>query len=154
MNAARLCVVGQVPAPRAGAAYPRVDEGVYSGFCTAAAIQRARGFQRHVAHLRFAILSEGVEIPLFLNLGDLSHQRRLRPRRSSQRSKFFRAWVIAAGRTPSPGEELAVAIFMHKTFTVRVRTVTRDSEQDDLPAPMHYSVVDKILSLQDAGPTA
>jgi hypothetical protein len=140
------------PEIEAGAPYPRIDEGTYIGICTGAQLQRAKSYGRYLVHLRFALPAEGIELPCFCNLGDRDNLKRRRARKGPA-SKFYKAWTVAAGRTPCKGEEMSLSVFPQRTFRVKVRTVSQDFEQDALAEALHYSVVDKILELIEASPT-
>jgi hypothetical protein len=133
-------------APIASAPYARIEEGNYIALCTGAQIERARKYGRNVVHLRFAIPAEGVGLSFFCNLGTRDNLK-YRNRHRGPASKFYKAWAIASGRTPREGEEMVLAVFVDKTFRAKVRTVLNDHEQDELAAPLRYSVVDKLLEL-------
>jgi len=61
-------------------------------------------------------------------------------------SKLLRSWVVANnGQHPSRADRLALDVFRHKLFRVRVRTVDRDRKQERLPECNRYSVIDALL---------
>jgi hypothetical protein len=61
-------------------------------------------------------------------------------------SKLLRSWVVANnGQHPSRADRLALDVFRHKLFRVRVRTVDRDRNQECLPQSNRYSVIDALL---------
>jgi hypothetical protein len=39
-------------------------------------------------------------------------------------------------------------VFREKIFNVQVRTVTKDSAQNDIPAAAQYSIIDHLISVE------
>ena len=62
-------------------------------------------------------------------------------------SKFWMAWVLAAGRRPTRGDRMSTSIFKNKIFRVRVRRVIKTAKQLDRTPAQQYSVVDELLEV-------
>jgi hypothetical protein len=63
-------------------------------------------------------------------------------------SKFWLAWVLAAGRRPRRADRMTTAIFKNKVFRVRMRKVLKTSKQIDRTPAQQYSVVDELLQVR------
>jgi len=61
--------------------------------------------------------------------------------------KYWRMWVLAAGRRPARADRLNTAVFKNKVFRGRVRTVRKSANQSDLSPAQQYSVVDELLEV-------
>lgn len=66
-------------------------------------------------------------------------------RRPGISSKFFRAWLLVAGRRPCRGERLSPSMLEGKLLRARVETVTKDYRGYPLPPAGLYSVVRDLL---------
>jgi hypothetical protein len=65
-----------------------------------------------------------------------------------RRSNYYREWVIAnQGVAPSRGDRMPYKKFTGKLFKTRVKTVTSDAYQENLPPALQYSKADAILEL-------
>lgn len=62
-------------------------------------------------------------------------------------SKYWLAWVLAAGRRPKRGDRMSTAIFKNKVFRARMRKVLKTSKQIDRTPAQQYSVVDELLQV-------
>ena len=62
-------------------------------------------------------------------------------------SKFWMAWVLAAGRRPKRVDRMSTAIFRNKVFRARMRKVLKTSKQIDRTPAQQYSVVDELLEV-------
>ena len=60
-------------------------------------------------------------------------------------SKFYQAWVIAAGRKPDRFDRMSIKVFKNKRFRVRVRTVAKTAKGIKRIPELQYSVIDEIL---------
>ena len=67
-------------------------------------------------------------------------------------SKYTRAWIIAAGRTPKRADRLTPKVFEGKLFKVRVRVVEQNSRKQPLAPDQRYSVIDDVLECLGAIP--
>lgn len=61
--------------------------------------------------------------------------------------KFWKAWVLAAGRRPNRPERMSVAVFQNKIFRARMRKVLKTANQTDRTPAQQYSVVDELLEV-------
>lgn len=62
-------------------------------------------------------------------------------------SKLVAAYAVATGAIPRRRDRISTSIFRRKAFRLAVRTVTRDSLGEERQPSDHYSVIDKLLSL-------
>ena len=62
-------------------------------------------------------------------------------------SKYWLTWVLAAGRRPTRADRMSTAIFKHKVFRARMRTVTQTSKRIARTPAQQYSVVDELLDV-------
>ena len=60
-------------------------------------------------------------------------------------SRFYRAWVVAAGAPPRRRDRMGLDVFKNRLFRIRVRTVTKDRAGAALPIAAQYSIVDSLL---------
>jgi hypothetical protein len=63
-------------------------------------------------------------------------------------SKFIRAWALATGKLPDRFDRVSTKVFRGKIFNAQVRTVTKDSAQNDIPAAAQYSIIDHLISVE------
>jgi len=61
--------------------------------------------------------------------------------------KYWRSWVLAAGRRPSRADRMSSAIFRGKAFRARMRKVLKTAKQTDRTPAQQYSVVDELLEV-------
>ena len=61
--------------------------------------------------------------------------------------KFWRAWVLAAGKRPQRTDRMSTRVFRNKYFRGRVRKVTKSSKQIPLTPDQQYSVIDELLEV-------
>ena len=61
--------------------------------------------------------------------------------------KFWRAWVLAAGRRPNRTDRMSTAIFRNKVYRARIRKVLKTANQTDRTPAQQYSVVDELLEV-------
>ena len=61
--------------------------------------------------------------------------------------KFWRMWVLAAGRRPPRPNRISTNVFRNKVFRARLRTVTKTATQSDRTPAQQYSVVDEFLEV-------
>ena len=66
-------------------------------------------------------------------------------------SKWARTWELVAGRRLRHGERHTSGILREKMLRVLVRTVTKDTLQQDLAAVSRYSVIDRVLRVETGG---
>ena len=69
------------------------------------------------------------------------------PPRITNSTKYYRCWVLAAGRKPTRYDRMSTKVFQKKLFKVRVRTVKASSKQRNLTPEQHYSVIDELLEV-------
>jgi hypothetical protein len=62
--------------------------------------------------------------------------------------KYWRVWVLANGTRPNRRDRMSTAVFRHKIFRVRLRTVRKNAKQIALSPAQQYSVVDELLDVQ------
>jgi len=62
-------------------------------------------------------------------------------------SKYWLAWVLAAGRRPNRADRMSTVIFKNKVFRARIRKVLKTSKQIDRTPAQQYSVVDELLDV-------
>lgn len=136
------------PAPiAAGAGWALIEDGNYEVEVLKAVRTHDRRYGREIAFLLVGVLAEGVQVPCFFNLGNLKDKRRGRLVRGP-RSRYYRAWVVAAGRKPRPDEPMDVDVFLGKRFLARIRTCDQDARQDRLSDDLRYSLVEQLLELR------
>jgi hypothetical protein len=63
-------------------------------------------------------------------------------------SKFWRMWVLAAGRQPKRGDRMSTAIFKNKVFRASIRKVLTTSKGRSRTPAQQYSVVDELLEVR------
>ncbi|MCA9469165.1 MAG: hypothetical protein KC643_27485 [Nitrospira sp.] len=65
----------------------------------------------------------------------------------STRTKYYRNWVIAAGRRPDRVEKkrMSTRVFEGKLFLARVGTVIKDQKNLPLPYELQYSKIEGLL---------
>jgi len=62
-------------------------------------------------------------------------------------SKYWQAWVLAAGKRPMRTDRMSTAVFKNTVFRVRMRKVLKTSNQTDRTPAQQYSVVDELLEV-------
>ena len=67
------------------------------------------------------------------------------PSRMRPACKYWKMWVVAAGRKPVRGDRMSTSVFRNKVFLVRIRTVQKNSKQAHLPPELQYSVIDELM---------
>lgn len=67
-------------------------------------------------------------------------------------SRYFRAWVVAAGGPPKRRDRMGLDVFRNRLFEIDVRTVDHDARRSKehpegrpLPPAAQYSVVDRLV---------
>ncbi len=108
------------------------------------------GFQRHNLWLWFQIVASepadahyhGTELPFLCAM---------KAGRFGAHSKFVKLWSRVAGRPPRRGEPISANLLLHKLYSVRVRVVTKDSEQHPHHSVNRYSVISEILTVDVGG---
>ncbi len=113
--------------------------------------QRCAPFRRPKLELVFEIVStvagdpvpKGTHASLWCPLG---RNGTIRPS-----SKWARTWSLIACRSLRRGERMSTGILRGKLLRVAVRTVTTDHSGRDLPAPLGYSVIDRIVAVAVGG---
>lgn len=60
-------------------------------------------------------------------------------------SKYFQAWVLAAGRKPDRVDRMSTKVFQGKVFLAKVRTVTKDSKNLPRPLLLQYSIIEDLV---------
>jgi len=68
-------------------------------------------------------------------------------RKISTRSKYYRNWVVAAGRKPDRFDKkhMTTRVFQGKLFLARVVTVKKDQKNLPLPQELQYSKIEGLL---------
>jgi len=62
-------------------------------------------------------------------------------------SKFWGAWVLAAGKRPRRRDRMSVSVFRQKLFRARIRKVITTSKQIRRTPAQQYSVIDELLEV-------
>ncbi len=127
-----------------GDARPLIPEGVYEAVCTSAESVELFKFGRsRKLFLHFEVYEgEHKGTPLYLPM--------TAPKQGGKvgvGSKLYASYLIAnGGRPPGRRDRLAIKVFKHRLFRVRVRTV-RPRFEDGTPKPdrFHYSVIAELL---------
>ena len=60
-------------------------------------------------------------------------------------SKFYQAWVLAAGRKPDRFDRMSTRVFRGKVFLAQVRVVTTNVKNVARSPLLQYSVIDDLL---------
>jgi len=60
-------------------------------------------------------------------------------------SKFYQAWVLAAGRRPDRFDRMSTRVFRGKLFLAKVRTVEKTAKNVPRHPLLHYSIIDDLL---------
>ena len=136
-----LTLTNALPAP-----LPATD---YLG--TLVKVRRGTPFKRPALELVFEIVAdvagnpvpEGTRVSLWLALGTNG---RVRPS-----SKFARTWELVAGRRAHWKQPMTTGIFRGKMLRLRLRTVTTDHQQRELPLLLRYSIVDAVVGVETGG---
>lgn len=64
-----------------------------------------------------------------------------------RRSDLYREYVALFGE-PGRGDRISFAGLKGKQVVAKVRTVTHDKDQNELPAELRYSVIDELLGIE------
>ena len=62
--------------------------------------------------------------------------------------KFLRAYALATGRLPDRFDRVSTKVFRGKIFIAEVRTVTKNSQQKDIPPAAQYSIISNLTSVE------
>jgi hypothetical protein len=128
-----------------GANFVRIAPGSYSAICS-----RWKGpdwipaYRRYGFRLMFQLLSEEVDVTMFINFGNKPQPP------SSVASKYFQAWTIVNGEPPLRGQPMAPSVFIEGglLYTVEVEDAKIDPKtKKDKPPCLIYSRVTEILSV-------
>lgn len=129
--------------------FPLVPEGEHweAGMVRA---ERGNVAGREKAFVIFRLTTPGdyFGVELFMSCTIPAHGRWARS------SKFYMAWLMAAGKEPTRRDRLSTRIFAGKLFRVRVRTVKRTWQNAPLPPHLQYSIIDCLLEVVAGGSTA
>ena len=60
-------------------------------------------------------------------------------------SKYFEAWVLAAGKRPDRFDRMSTGVFREKVFLAQIRTVTTNSRHISRLPSLRYSIIDVLL---------
>lgn len=60
-------------------------------------------------------------------------------------SKFYQAWVLAAGRRPDRYDRMSTNVFRGKVFLAKVRSVNTNAKNLPRPPLLQYSIIDDLL---------
>jgi hypothetical protein len=61
--------------------------------------------------------------------------------------KFWKSWVLAAGRRPTRADRMSTRIFRNKIFRARMRKVLKTAKQTDRIPAQQYSIIDELLEV-------
>ena len=120
--------------------YALIPDDEYFAECTEYKIQEYDGTKRKL-YLRFQIFMDGdggietVYMPFNMPLNG----------RIGPRSKYYKSWRMANGKSPSRSAKLSPRVFKNKFYKIRTRTVNQYKDGKVRPEDKRYSVVDKIL---------
>ena len=118
---------------------PRIKKGLYDAVCFKTEIGPAWGGRRNL-YFRFRIIEgEFMDVELFMTCpypkGKLSSN-----------FKYYKQWMLAAGRPPHKREFLKRKVFKNRAFRIIVRDTRRKFDTGkEYPDFMQYSVVDSIV---------
>jgi hypothetical protein len=62
-------------------------------------------------------------------------------------SKYWKAWVLAAGRRPNRADRMSTNVFKGKVFRARFHTVVETADQDPRTPEQQYSVIAELLEV-------
>jgi hypothetical protein len=131
-----------------GADLPRVTPGDYQAvFVKWQGPQRVRAFSRWSVRLEFSLLDDGTCVSAFFNLGnDLAKPH------IGRRSRFYKVWCLANGRSPCRGQEMTLETFAEPglQYWVRIGDCAKDENNQEKPDALRYSVVTDILGVEGA----
>jgi hypothetical protein len=118
--------------------YPRLEPGVYPGYCRWAKHYWDNGFRRWTCLLRFDLLSNDLIrtlacVPWWLNLGSAEKPT------AKRRSRYFAEWVRANGQPPQRVDRLSPRVFVYRMARIEI---------GDTRGAAPYSVVRKIVEWQ------
>jgi hypothetical protein len=127
-----------------GVQYLRIPEGHYSAFCVRwHGPEYVPGFGRYSLRLIFLILSEQVELAMFINWAKSKDQL------PGPHSKYFHAWMKVNAGFPRRGEAMSPDLFTDPSllYTVQVKDAGVDSKGKAKAEYAIYSRVDEILEV-------
>ena len=61
--------------------------------------------------------------------------------------KYYRTWVLAAGRRPVRRDRISTAVLRNKIFRARIANVTTTSKNTRRTPAMQYSKIDELLEV-------
>jgi hypothetical protein len=122
--------------------YPRIQPGVYRGYCRIAHWYRDSHFKRWTCLLVFDVFADGSEtslglIPLWFNGGAGAKPR------ASRRCLYLPAWIKANGGPPARRNRLSPSVFTKRIAKIRVA--------DTRGGPLPYTVVREIIEWETGG---
>ena len=129
-----------------GVDLPRVTPGDYQAVCIGwQGPEWVRAFRRWSIRLEFTLLAEGVNVSVFLNMGNDPSGPRI-----GRRSRFYEAWCLANGEPPWKGQEMTLETFTEAEllYLVRVADATKDGKDETKPDALIYSRVTEILRVE------
>jgi hypothetical protein len=123
--------------------YPRIEPGVYPGYCKRAQWYWEPGFKRWTCILLFDVLSECLQrplgtIPMWMNGGNGDKPK------AGRRTRYLPEWVRANGGPPARRDRLSPRVFAKRMASVRVA--------DTVKGALPYSVVRQILEWSTGTP--
>jgi hypothetical protein len=128
-----------------GANFVRIEPGSYSAICSYwKGPEWIPAYRRYGFRLMFQLLSEEVDVTMFINFGNKPQPP------SSVASKYFQAWTIVNGEPPLRGQPMAPSVFIEGglLYTVKVEDAKIDPKtKKDKPPCLIYSRVTEILSV-------
>jgi len=104
--------------------------------------QQARFQGSHKLYIYFSIVDQG---PHFQQILYKAYNNYSPPRKGSA---IYSDMCLLYGKRLRKNTKLSTALFKGRVLRVRVRTVTKDYKQRNLPEHMHYSVIDCILAAE------
>lgn len=127
-----------------GADYPVIEPGNYQAVFTKwHGPQWVFSFRRWSLRLEFSLLSEGIIVSAFFNMGgnDQPH--------IGRRSRFFQVWCMANGDMPRKGQRMCFETFAEPglIYWVRVDYALKDAQNEQKPDAMVYSRVTHVLKV-------
>ena len=118
---------------------PVIPDGEYEAAFIRAETKRMWGQLKIFLWFRIINSGENFDVELFLACQV--------PQKLTISCKYYRAWVVAAGRRPDrfEAQRMTPNVFRGKAFRVQVRVVKKDAEQRPLPPALHYSIIHKLI---------
>jgi hypothetical protein len=121
---------------------PLIPDGVYDAVFIRA--EGGRCFGTLKLFLYFKIITPGQynETELYMPF-NVNKERKIAPS-----SKYYKTWCqVNGGQRPSRNAVMSPNIFRGKFFEVKVKTIRKDYNGDELLPSLFYSIIDKILSV-------